>query len=152
MAHPPGAKNRFLMEGLVGTGLTVLGSVLTGVVGAWFLFRGKKVESETAETQAQAAATAAFLEGQVEFQEYVEGVVALRVDKAVAGLQAQLTELAAKLAGVQGEFHEMTDAIRSRETRLWLWNIQNRNGPMPELPMPVLEKLNIGHLAASSAE
>jgi phage shock protein A len=135
------------VEGLFGTIATALGSLVAGVFGAYFLFRGKRVEQETEETKTEAAATTAFLSGQVEFQEFVERVVAQRVTDAVAHLQAQLTEFAEKLSVVQRESHEMNDAIRSRETRLWLWNLEKRKGPMPELPAPILERLGIGHLA-----
>ncbi|MBT2484846.1 MULTISPECIES: hypothetical protein [unclassified Microbacterium] len=135
------------MDEIVRTALTVLGSISVGLGGAWLLFRGKKVEAETEETKTESAATTAFLNGQVEFQEFVEGVVQQRVTAAVADLQTQVTDLAAKLAVVQQESHEMNDAIRSRETRLWLWNnIEKRLGPMPELPLPILRRLGIGHL------
>src|SRR5690606_4847786 len=104
----------------------------------------------TEETKAEKAATAAFLDGQAAFQEYVEGVVNQRVATAVAGLQAQLDELTEKLTGVQRESHEMNDAIRSRETQLWLWGIHGRSGPMPELPAPIRQKLGIGHLSSAT--
>lgn len=128
--------------------VTAAGSMVAGAIASFFLFRGKRVEQETEESKAEAAATTAFLNGQVEFQEFVERVVAQRVEVAVAGLQAQVTDLATKLAGVQAESLEMQDAIKARETQLWLWNIRKRQGPMPELPMPILESLGIGHLTA----
>jgi uncharacterized coiled-coil protein SlyX len=150
MASPSGSKEGRIVEGLIGTAITALASLIAGGIGAFFLFRGKKVDQETEETKAEKAATAAFLDGQAAFQEYVEGVVNQRVSTAVAGLQAQLDELTEKLSGVQREAHEMNDAIRSRETQLWLWNIRNRTGPMPELPAPILKRLGIGHLTSAT--
>lgn len=139
------------MEGVIGTIIASLFSAAATFGGAWLLFRGKKVDAGTEETKVEASATDAFLQGQRAFQEYVDDVVDERVAAAIAGLQAQVTELTASMAEMRRESHEMNDAIRARETQLWLWNIRNRPGPMPELAEAILKKLGITHLSASSA-
>lgn len=129
--------------------LTAVGGAGAAWIGAYFLFRGKKVEQETEETKAEATATSAFLEGQTAFQAYVNGVVTESVRAKTADFERQLEELRAQLKLVREESHEMNDAIRSRETQLWLWNIHNsRSGPMPELPLPILKRLGITHLSS----
>lgn len=136
------------MEGLINTALSILGGSGATAFGAWLLFRGKKGDQKVEESKTEASATAAFLEGQVAFQEYVDKVVEKQVETATESLRAQLADFATKLEGVQKESHEMNDAFRHRETQLWLWNIKDRPGPMPELPQPILDRLGIGHLAA----
>jgi len=132
----------------VGPVVTGVGGIVAGIVGGYFLVRKTRVEAKTKETEVEATATSAFLEGQKAFQAYVNGVVVERVEAAVADLQRQVTELEAEMAGMRKESHEMNDAIRARETQLWLWNIRNRPGPMPELPEPILHKLGITHLSS----
>ena len=130
-----------------GTAITGLGSVAVALIGGYFLFRGKRVEQETEETKAEAAASTAFLQGQTAFQEYVDGVVERRVSAAIAGMQQQMSDLKTDMSQMRRESHEMNDAIRSRETQLWLWNVRSRIGPMPELPEPILERLGLAYLS-----
>ncbi|MGK9222083.1 MULTISPECIES: hypothetical protein [unclassified Microbacterium] len=122
-------------------------SLAVGLGGAWLLFRQKKVEAETEESKLEASATDAFLKGQQAFQTYVDGIVQARVAAAVAELQDELGKVRAEMATMRRESHEMNDAIRARETQLWLWNIRNRPGPMPELPHALLARLGISHLS-----
>ena len=129
------------------TAITAISGLGAGVIGSWFLFRGKKVEQETEETKAEASAADAFLKGQQAFQSYVDGIVQARVTAAVADLQLELGQVRAEMATMRRESHEMNDAIRARETQLWLWNIRSRPGPMPELPAALLDRLGIGHLS-----
>jgi hypothetical protein len=137
------------METAIWTGIiTGLGGAVAAFIGAWFLFRGKRVDQEIEETKVEASATDAFLKGQTAFQGYVDSVVEKRVLAAVAGMQAELAELQQSMSDMRRESHEMNDAIRARETQLWLWNIRNRPGPMPTLPLPILVRLGITHLSA----
>lgn len=122
------------------------------LAGSYFLFRGKKVDQQTKEVEVEATAEDAFLKGQAAFQKYVDDVVDRQVSAAVADFQRRLTDMEARLTSVQIESHEMNDAVRSRETQLWLWNIKGRAGEMPELPMPIMTKLGIIHLAARSVD
>lgn len=127
--------------------VSALGGSAATILGAYFLLRGKKAETEVAEAEVEANAADAFLKGQAAFQAYVDGVVDQRVAAAVAKMQGDLDEMGLIVKRMSDESHEMNDAIRSRETQLWLWNIRNRQGPMPGLPEPILEKLGILHLA-----
>lgn len=127
--------------------VTTLGSIVVGLGGGWLLFRGKRVEQETEETKVEASATDAFLKGQTAFQEYVDRVVQARVDAAVKDFERQLAEMREQWQTVRDESHEMNNAIRARETQLWLWNIRERPGPMPALPHPILARLGITHLS-----
>lgn len=124
-----------------------LGSAVAGFSGAFFLFRGKRVDQEVEESKVEATAADAFIKGQVEFQKYVDDVVDNRVSEAVKDLKGRLTDVEEKLTRVSRESHEMNDAIRTRETQLWLWNVRNRPGPMPELPEPIRARLGISHLS-----
>jgi hypothetical protein len=130
----------------LGTVIASVCSLAAGLGGAWLLFRGKKVDAETEESKTEASATDAFLKGQQAFQTYVDGIVQARVTAAVADLQRELDEVRTDLATLSRESHEMNDAIRARETQLWLWNIRNRPGPMPSLPEPILRRLGLSHL------
>lgn len=128
--------------------LSGLGASAATIVGAYFVFRGKRVEQEVAEAEVEATAADAFLKGQTAFQAYVDGVVEKGVTAAVADLKQQLADMERTVGTMRTESHEMNDAIRSRETQLWLWNIRNRPGPMPELPEPILNRLGIRHLSS----
>lgn len=134
------------MEGLIATGITALCSLIAGVVGAWLLFRGKKVDAGTEKKKVEASATDAFLQGQRAFQEYVDDVVDERVTAAVAGLQQQIANLEERLTTVQNESHEMNDAVRHQQTQAWLWDLRGRQGPLPMLPEPILRRLGLLHL------
>lgn len=129
-----------------GAVFTVLGSIVATGIGSWFLFRGKKVDQSTEVKKSEATATAAFLQGQREFQQYVDDVVDERVALAVKGLQDQVTKLEERLTTVQAESHEMNDAVRHQQTQAWLWNLQGREGPLPMMPEPILRRLGLIHL------
>lgn len=137
------------MEGLIGTGIASLCSLIAGVVGAWLLFRTKKVEAHTEETRVEASATDAFLQGQRAFQEYVDDVVDERVAAAVEGLKEQIAALEERLTKVQTESHEMNDAVRHQQTQAWLWDLRGREGPLPMMPEPILRRLGLIHLIPS---
>lgn len=137
------------MEGLIGTGIASLCSLIAGVVGAWLLFRTKKVEAHTEETKVEASATDAFLQGQRAFQEYVDDVVDERVAAAVEGLKEQIAALEERLTKVQTESHEMNDAVRHQQTQAWLWDLRGREGPLPMMPEPILRRLGLIHLIPS---
>lgn len=67
------------------------------------------------------------------------------VDKAVAPLLARIQVL-------EGEQYEVHEAVRTRETRLWLWDLRDRPGPVPELPVPILTKLGLSHLSFNGGD
>jgi hypothetical protein len=130
------------------TALTVVGSVGATIVGAWYVFRGKKVDQVTETTKVEASATDAFLQGQRAFQEYVDDVVEERVTAAVAGLRDQIAALERRLTTVQTESHEMNDAVRHQQTQAWLWDLRGREGPLPMMPEPILRRLGLGHIVS----
>lgn len=70
-----------------------------------------------------------------------------RVDERTKELAAELADVKAKLKTVGKESHEMHDAVRARETQLWLWDHRGRLGNLPTLPEPILARLGLGHLA-----
>lgn len=78
-----------------------------------------------------------------ELATYIRGEIDKAVEKAVLPLESRIQAL-------ESEKREVHDAVRTRETRLWLWDIRNRPGPIPELPASVLEKLNLAHLTFAS--
>lgn len=135
------------MEGFFNTILSIIGGSGATAFGAWLLFRGKKGDQKVERAKVDATTATSFLDGQVAFQEYVDKQVDEKVAQATSELRAQLADFAEKLEAVQKESHEMNDAIRHRETELWLWNIKGRPGPLPVLPDPILKRLGIAHLA-----
>lgn len=70
-----------------------------------------------------------------------------RVEERTAELAASLAEVKEKLRTVGKESREMHDAVRARETQLWLWNQKGRVGVLPMLPDPILHRLGLGSLA-----
>lgn len=125
--------------------IAVIG-LLAGGTGAWFIFRGKKVDAEVASETTEATATAAFLQGQQAFQEYTSKLVADAVEAAVKPMQLQLDAMAARLEEVHGEAQEMKRAARQLATDLWLWDRAGRNGNVPTFTTSVLHALELGHL------
>ena len=127
--------------------LTTIAVAAASIFGSYFVFRGKRGETQVQAAQVKTESTAKFLDGQMEFQKYVDEVVRTQVEEATAEMRTEIADLATKLASVKSEYHDMTDAIRSRETRLWLWNnVHERQGEMPPLPENIMHRLSLGHL------
>lgn len=123
-------------------------AVLAGsVIGSYFVFRGKRGETEVQATHVTSESTAKFLDGQREFQKYVNEAVRSQVEEATSELRVEVANLAEKLSNVTKEYDRQSDIFRLRETRLWAWdNVHNRQGPIPALPDEILHKLSLGHL------
>lgn len=131
---------------------TTLGLLIGSVVGSYFVFRGKRGETQVQARQITEESTSKFLDGQMEFQKYVDEAVRVRVEEATSEMRLEIADLAQKLTDVKSEYHRQNDIIRARETRLWMWdNIHDREGPMPLLPDETMHRLNIGHLINLSA-
>ena len=125
---------------IVGPTLGLVGVFLA----AWFGFRGKKGETTVAATSAQEAAIAARWDDASELAKYIREQIEAEVERKIAPIRDELNR-------VRSESHEMHDAVRARETQLWIWDQRGRQGNLPMLPAPVLNKLGLGHLAATTA-
>lgn len=62
-------------------------------------------------------------------------------------VERQVAPIRQQLETVKNESHEMNDAVRARETQLWLWDQKGRPGALPPLPTPILNRLGLGHIA-----
>jgi len=111
---------------------------------AWLGFRGKKSETSVAATTAQEAAIAARWDDASELAKYIREQIETEVERQVAPIRDELKR-------VRSESHEMHDAVRARETQLWLWDQRGRPGDLPALPAPILIRLGLGHLAPPPA-
>lgn len=125
---------------IVGPTLGLVGVFLA----AWFGFRGKKGETSVAATSAQEAAIAARWDDASELAKYIREQIEAEVERKVAPIRDELYR-------VRSESHEMHDAVRARETQLWIWDQRGRQGNLPMLPVPVLNKLGLGHLVVATA-
>lgn len=74
-----------------------------------------------------------------ELSQYIRKEIEQEVERQVAPIRA-------KLERVESESHQMNDAVRARETQLWLWDQRGRPGDLPMLPAPILHRLGLGHL------
>lgn len=126
--------------------VAVVGTAGT-IIGAYFLFRGKRGENATKDAEIEQSAAEAFLSGQQTFQAYVDGVVDKRVEAAVAPYEQRLKDVEDKLTSVRQVYDEMHSAVQARETQLWLWDQRGRPGQLPKLPDPILHRLGLGYLA-----
>lgn len=100
------------------------GGGIAGVVTAWATRKKDK-----------SAEIAARLDDASELAQYIRA----EIEKAVAPLRGQIEAL-------EKAQHELHDAVRTRETQLWLWDLRGRAGVMPMLPAPILRRLGLGHL------
>lgn len=106
---------------------------------AWVALRGKKRETDIAATTAQKSDLAARWDDAVELSQQMREAIEKEVERQIAPMREEL-------ARVKDESHEMNEAVRSRETQLWLWDQRGRPGELPILPMPILQKLGLAHL------
>lgn len=61
-------------------------------------------------------------------------------------VERQVAPIRDEMNRMKKESHEMHDAVRARETQLWLWDQRGRPGDLPMLPAPILDRLGLGHL------
>ncbi|MDY0830724.1 hypothetical protein SK224_16435 [Microbacterium sp. BG28] len=69
-----------------------------------------------------------------------------------ARVELIVAPIRAELAKVKAESHEMHDAVRARETQLWLWDQRGRHGALPMLPAPILHRLGLGYILGEPPE
>ena len=127
------------IAGIIAAVLSALG--VTGA--AWLAFRGKKGETHVSAVTAQEAAIAARWDDASELAKYIREQIEAEVERQVAPFRTQLNQL-------KTESHEMNDAVRARETQLWLWDQRGRPGDLPMLPAPILIRLGLGHLTPAT--
>ena len=120
--------------------------ILTGVtITAVLSLRGKTREVNVAATTAQESAIAARWDDAVELSQQMREEIKAEVERQVAPMREELQR-------VKDESHEMHDAVRARETQLWLWDQRGRPGDLPMLPSPILQRLSLGHLITGPFE
>lgn len=114
--------------------ISLLTAVLLFMLG-WLRYRRKdKVE---VEAQRQAGLSERFDDAS-ELARYIRD----EVERQVAPIRDEMKKL-------KSESHEMHDAVRARETQLWLWDQRGRQGALPMLPKPILARLGLIHLTAT---
>lgn len=127
------------LAGLGGGVLTLLGVIAT----AWYGFRGKKREVTVSADHNRTTAIADRWDDASELATKMREYIEAEVEKQVAPIRSEL-------ARVKNESHEMHDAVRARETQLWLWDQRGRPGDLPALPAPILIRLGLGHLTPAT--
>jgi len=105
------------------------------IIAAWFGLRGKRRETDVAAQSATDAALAARFDDASQLAQYIREEV-----------ERQVAPIREELKGVKEESHEMHNAVRTRESQLWLWDQRGRQGELPMLPNPILVRLGLGHL------
>lgn len=130
--------------------ITTAFGILSGILATYFGFRTKKVEAESRVAEAEVAAegegASKFLDGQVAFQQYVDGIVSKKVEEATAEIREDFTKLAQEFSNLKSESQMIQAAVALRETRLFMWRLEGRKEPFPMLPENIMEKLGIAHL------
>lgn len=124
---------------ILGIGAPVLALVGVGLT-VWASIKMKRGDHRIAEQTAASADIATRFDDASQLAQYIREEV-----------ERQVQPIRDEMQRVKSESHEMHDAVRARETQLWMWNIQGRSGQMPELPNPILTRLGIAHLSASVA-
>ena len=116
-----------------------IGGPVFGFLGVSFAaymgLRGKRGETTVAASTAQEAALAARFDDASQLAQYIRE----EVERQVAPIRDEMQR-------VKQESHEFHDAVRARETQLWLWNNRGRPGDFPMLPDPILERLGLRDL------
>lgn len=111
--------------------LALAGVIFAAVVG----WRGKRGELSVAVSAAQQVALAERFDDASQLAQYIREEV-----------ERQVTPIREEMQRVKQESHEFHDAVRARETQLWLWDQRGRAGDLPMLPAPILERLGLGNL------
>jgi len=124
--------------GLLASLIGLLSALLVALVAFWRFRRKDRADAQQVE---EGTISGRFKDADA-LMRYIDD----RVDERTAQLSAQLGEVQEKLKTVGRESHEMHDAVRARETQLWLWNHRGRPGDLPMLPEPILRRLGLGHM------
>lgn len=117
-------------------------STVGGLGLTWWRFRRKDRADATAVEEGT-------ISGRFKDADSLMKYIDERVDEKTSSLAGELDTVKGNLETVKRESHEMNDAIRSRETQLWLWDRRGREGLLPMLPEPILKRLGLIHLIAT---
>lgn len=128
---------------LIVLGGTVFGTVLT-FLGALLKNRSDQrtalASTNAGAESARQSAIAERFDDASELAKYIREQIEQEVERQVAPIRAELDR-------VKSESHEMHDAVRARETQLWLWDQRGRPGQLPMLPDPILHRLGLGYMS-----
>jgi gas vesicle protein len=114
---------------LIGLGGAILAFLGLFVAGAYSL-KSKRVDREIAAEAAKVTTEVS------KIAKYMREEIKQEVERQVKPIRDELKK-------VRDESHEMNDAVRAHVTQQWLWDAQNRPGPLPMLPVPILRKLGL---------
>lgn len=118
--------------------LVVGGGGLAGVVGYWLVHLAAQRRNTDLARREREMTIAERFDDASELAKYINERVEAEVERLVAPIREEMQK-------VKNESHEMNDAVRARETQLWLWDQRGRSGSLPKLPAPILERLGLGH-------
>lgn len=118
--------------------LVIGGGGLASLIGVLLVHRAAQRRNSDAARRERAQSMAEWRDDASDLARYINERVEAEVERKVAPIRAELEK-------VRGESHEMNDAVRARETQLWLWNQRGRPGDLPALPVPILERLGLAH-------
>lgn len=113
--------------------------VAAAAVAGWWAFRTKKVETQATSQVNRDNVVRDRMDDASEMAKWIRGEIAAEVERQVKPIREELER-------VKRESHEMNDAVRARETQLWMWDHRGRAGDLPMLPNPILHRLGLGHL------
>lgn len=111
------------------------GGGLASLLGVWLVHRAAQRRNSDVAQRERDQTLAERFDDASDLAKYIRE----EVERQVAPIRAELQTL-------KRESHEMNDAVRARETQLWLWDQRGRNGELPQLPAPILMRLGLGHL------
>lgn len=124
-----------MIAGLIG----LFSAVILALIALWRFRRKDRADAQQVEEGT--------ISGRFKDADALMRYIDERVEERTAALATELAEMKTKLRTVGQESHEMHDAVRSRETQLWLWDQRGRPGQLPMLPDPILHRLGLGYLA-----
>lgn len=97
---------------------------------------------------------AAFLVYRATMRRNTDLTIAERVDDAKElakqireEVERQVAPIREEMNTLRQESHEMNNAVRANVTQQWLWDQRGRDGVLPMLPSPILERLGLAHLS-----
>lgn len=116
------------------------GGGLASLLGVWLVHRAAQRRNSDAAKREREQTLAERFDDATDLARYIRDQIAVEVERQVAPIRAELER-------VKSESHEMHDAVRARETQLWMWDQRGRPGQLPMLPDPILHRLGLGYMA-----